>query len=98
MLASLLCPQGTTFTYVSIFSRHFLSRSPFSLAVPMWWSVQSDGCSLVLYDLPIVAAGASGGVYSLIAAHLATMALNWQEDSSVRIQKASTFYDYNSRA
>lgn len=32
-------------------------------------------------------AGASGGVYSLIAAHLATMALNWQEDSSVRIQK-----------
>lgn len=26
-------------------------------------------------------------MYSLIAAHLATMALNWQEDSSVRIQK-----------
>ena len=32
-------------------------------------------------------AGASGGVYALIAAHLATLALNWQEDSAVRIQK-----------
>ncbi|CAB4058757.1 RHBDL1_2_3 [Lepeophtheirus salmonis] len=32
-------------------------------------------------------AGASGGVYALIAAHLATLALNWQEDSSVKIQK-----------
>jgi len=32
-------------------------------------------------------AGASGGVYSLISAHLATLAINWQEDSSVRIQK-----------
>ncbi len=35
----------------------------------------------------LLSAGASGGVYSLIAAHLATLALNWQEDSSVRIQK-----------
>ena len=32
-------------------------------------------------------AGASGGVYALIAAHLATLALNWKEDSSVRIRK-----------
>ena len=32
-------------------------------------------------------AGASGGCYALIAAHLATMALNWHEDSAVRIQK-----------
>ena len=31
--------------------------------------------------------GASGGVYALIAAHLATMVLNWQEDSQIRIQK-----------
>jgi hypothetical protein len=33
VLASLLCTQQTTFTYVSIFSRHFLSRSLFSLVV-----------------------------------------------------------------
>ncbi len=32
-------------------------------------------------------AGASGGVYALIAAHLATMALNWQEDSAIKIRK-----------
>jgi len=32
-------------------------------------------------------AGASGGVYSLIFAHLATLLLNWKEDSSVRIKK-----------
>eukprot|EP00092_Neocalanus_flemingeri_P002773 GFUD01002970.1.p1 GENE.GFUD01002970.1~~GFUD01002970.1.p1 ORF type:complete len:434 (-),score=114.84 GFUD01002970.1:63-1364(-) len=32
-------------------------------------------------------AGASGGVYALIAAHLATMALNWQEDGQIRIKK-----------
>ena len=32
-------------------------------------------------------AGASGGVYALIAAHLATLALNWKEDSTIRIQK-----------
>ena len=32
-------------------------------------------------------AGASGGVYALIAAHLATLALNWKEDSSVKIRK-----------
>lgn len=32
-------------------------------------------------------AGASGGVYALIAAHLATLALNWKEDSAVKIRK-----------
>ncbi len=32
-------------------------------------------------------AGASGGVYALIAAHLATVILNWREDGSVRIRK-----------
>ena len=37
-----------------------------------------------LSDPSTYLAGASGGVYSLIAAHLATMALNWQEDGQVR--------------
>ena len=32
-------------------------------------------------------AGASGGVYALIAAHLATLTLNWEEDSTIRIRK-----------
>lgn len=32
-------------------------------------------------------AGASGGVYALIAAHLATLILNWKEDSAVKIRK-----------
>ena len=32
-------------------------------------------------------AGASGGVYALIAAHLATMLLNFREDNNIRIRK-----------
>ncbi len=28
-------------------------------------------------------AGASGGVYALIAAHLASLVLNWEEDSLI---------------
>lgn len=40
-----------------------------------------------LSDPDTYIAGASGGVYALIAAHLATMALNWAEDSQLRIQK-----------
>jgi hypothetical protein len=33
VLAGLLCTQQTTFTEISIFSQHFLSRSLFSLGV-----------------------------------------------------------------
>lgn len=40
-----------------------------------------------LSDPDTYIAGASGGVYALIAAHLATLTLNWQEDGQVRIQK-----------
>jgi len=40
-----------------------------------------------LSDPDTYIAGASGGVYALIAAHLATMTLNWAEDSQIRIQK-----------
>lgn len=40
-----------------------------------------------LSDPATYLAGASGGVYALIAAHLATMALNWQEDNQLRIKK-----------
>ncbi|TRY70811.1 hypothetical protein TCAL_10009 [Tigriopus californicus] len=45
----------------------------------------SLGTSLV--DAYTYMAGASGGVYALIAAHLSTLILNWKEDSSIRIKK-----------
>ena len=32
-------------------------------------------------------AGASGGVYCLIAAHLATLILNWRDDKYVIVQR-----------
>ena len=38
-------------------------------------------------------AGASGGVYSLIAAHLATVLINWSEDSTVKIRKVLIWLD-----
>jgi len=40
-----------------------------------------------LSDPDTYIAGASGGCYALIAAHLATLALNWQEDSAIKIKK-----------
>jgi rhomboid-related protein 1/2/3 len=40
-----------------------------------------------LSDPDTYIAGASGGCYALIAAHLATLALNWQEDNAVKIKK-----------
>ena len=40
-----------------------------------------------LTDPNTYVAGASGGVYSLIAAHLATVLINWSEDNTVKIRK-----------
>ena len=40
-----------------------------------------------LTDPDTYLAGASGGVYALIAAHLATMLLNFREDANLRIKK-----------
>jgi len=40
-----------------------------------------------LSDPTTYLAGASGGVYALIAAHLATLILNWREDSAVKVRK-----------
>merc|ERR1719445_820309 len=40
-----------------------------------------------LTDSSTYLAGASGGVYALIAAHLATLVLNWSEDNNVKIKK-----------
>ena len=40
-----------------------------------------------LADFFFLITGASGGCYALIAAHLATLALNWQEDNAVKIKK-----------
>ena len=44
-----------------------------------------------LTDSSTYLAGASGGVYALIAAHLATLLLNWSEDNNVKIQKVNIF-------
>ena len=49
--------------------------------------VVAGSLGTTLSDPKTYIAGASGGVYALIAAHLATLALNWKEDSSVRIKK-----------
>lgn len=40
-----------------------------------------------LTDAYTYMAGASGGVYALIAAHLSTLVINWREDNSIRIKK-----------
>ena len=42
-----------------------------------------------LTDPDTYLAGASGGVYALIAAHLATMLLNFREDTNLRIKKVA---------
>ena len=44
----------------------------------------ASSCFDPLYNLW----GASGGVYSLIAAHLSTLILNWNEDSAIIINRA----------
>jgi len=48
------------------------------------------GGSLASYcfDPRVNLLGASGGVYSLIAAHLSTLILNWNEDSAIIIKRA----------
>ena len=40
-----------------------------------------------LYFSIVFIAGASGGIYALIAAHLSTMILNWKEDNAIKIRK-----------
>ena len=35
------------------------------------------------FEPKVYLAGASGGVYALIAAHLASLVLNWEEDSLI---------------
>ena len=42
-----------------------------------------------LTDPDTYLAGASGGVYALIAAHLATMLLNFREDNNIRVRKVT---------
>ena len=49
--------------------------------------VLSGSLGTSLSDSRTYIAGASGGCYALIAAHLATLTLNWKEDSAVKIKK-----------
>ena len=49
--------------------------------------VLAGSLAVSIADPSVYLAGASGGVYALIAAHLATMLLNFREDSNLRIKK-----------
>jgi len=59
----------------------------FKVLVVYMSGVLAGSLGTSLSDPATYLAGASGGVYALIAAHLATMALNWQEDGQIRIKK-----------
>lgn len=59
----------------------------FKVLVVYMSGVMAGSLGTSLSDPATYLAGASGGVYALIAAHLATLALNWQEDSQIRIKK-----------
>ena len=59
----------------------------FKVLVVYMSGVMAGSLGTSLSDPGTYLAGASGGVYALIAAHLATLALNWQEDSQIRIKK-----------
>ena len=62
-------------------------QGSFRVAIVYFSGVLAGSLGTSLSDPDTYIAGASGGCYALIAAHLATLALNWQEDSAVRIKK-----------
>merc|ERR1711902_169901 len=59
----------------------------FKVLVVYMSGVLAGSLGTSLTDSSTYLAGASGGVYALIAAHLATLVLNWSEDNNVKIQK-----------
>ena len=65
----------------------FLKKSSKILRCNSVSGVLAGSLGTSLTDSSTYLAGASAGVYALIAAHLATLVLNWQEDSNIRIQK-----------
>ena len=67
-------------------ARHYASWLLQVLTVYMS-GVAAGSLGTSLTDSSTYLAGASGGVYALIAAHLATMTLNWREDNNLRIKK-----------
>ena len=44
------------------------------------FGVASGSLATSVFDRKVFLAGASGGIYALVTAHLATLILNWQED------------------
>ena len=62
-------------------------QGSFRVMIVYFSGVLAGSLGTSLSDPDTYIAGASGGCYALIAAHLATLALNWQEDSAVRIRK-----------
>ncbi len=57
-----------------------LSHGSFRVALVYFFGVVSGSLGTSAVDPNVFLAGASGGVYALIAAHLATLILNWHED------------------
>jgi rhomboid-related protein 1/2/3 len=67
-----------------------MSHGSWRLGAVYTAGVLSGSLATACFDPRIYLAGASGGVYALIAAHLATLILNWEDDAVVmrkRIRK-----------
>ena len=57
-----------------------LSHGSLRVGLVYFFGVVAGSLGTSAVDPNVFLAGASGGVYALIAAHLATLILNWQED------------------
>lgn len=65
----------------------FMSHISFAVPYFLFCLIFSGSLGTSVSDPDTFIAGASGGVYALISAHLATLILNWKEDSAVKIKK-----------
>ena len=62
-------------------------KGSFKVALVYMSGVIAGSLGQSLTEPGIYIAGASGGVYSLIAAHLSTLVLNWNEDNEIQTAK-----------
>ncbi len=57
-----------------------MSHGSIRVIIVYLFGVAAGSLATSVFDAYVYLAGASGGVYSLVAAHLATLVLNWRED------------------
>ena len=62
-------------------------KGSFKIALVYMSGVIAGSLGQSLTEPGIYIAGASGGVYALIAAHLSTLVLNWNEDDEIQMPK-----------